>query len=435
MSKKLSATTRYLEEYWSLHMAMGVTSLPGLPFEASDASTAAALGEALVTIMRANVDMSPHGLAVALKSLALCLPTEDLVELVDAALPKVSEANSRMVWRLAQMCLNPVKYAAAMLQDYQDNDLLEFLNVGKVTAFCERLLINDSKAACYYFAFVVCALGPKSAPPGNTHSGDNRMSVGSIAVRSAIRKLAANPTAESGVALKAFANDPALALWQAEMLTALVTQASVHRDERFSHTTPSQLSNLLKNGPPLNSVDLFAVLVTEIDRIAQELRIDELGPWTQFWNYEGERLVRPRVENLCRDYILGRLRDRLEPYRITAAMPEAQHAGSTRADMLVVSGANARIPVEVKRHMHTDVWIAAETQLQHYSQHMQADGMGVYLVLWFGLDQGKLPARPGKRMKPASPHQLRDCLVEDLPEAMRKKTQIYVLDVTPVRRT
>lgn len=425
----------YLAKFWSQHLAAGGIRLPGLPLSPSDQATAAGVGTALAELLRSNLGMPLPVLASAWQSIALCLPSADLAALVATCLPKVPEGESRFVWRLAEMCLDPVAYAEGILRDYPERDLLKYMDGSNVAGFGERLLINDPHASCYYFTLLICAAGPSFSPSRRPDGSAVTLNPGSFAVRRAVRQLAENPIAEAGHALRTFSSDPVLSAWQSELLPAVLVQAAKRRDERFAYTLPSQLSGLLKNGPPLNAADLNAVLATEIGRLRDELRTDDLSPWAQFWNFDGGKLTRPRIENLCRDHLLARLRDRLKRYLITAALPEAQHAGNTRADMLVVSGANARVPVEVKRHMHPEVWTAAGTQLQHYAEHLDAEGNGIYIVLWFGLENGRLPARPGKRPMPSTPEQFQEFLREDLPQPLRRKTEIFVFDVSPFRRT
>lgn len=424
----------YLVEFWTLHLAAGGKMLPGIPLEPSNGATAAVFGEALAEVMRSHVDMPSQALAAAWRTIAKCLPVAALQGLVASTLPSVPEGENMLIWRTAQMSMNPVVFAEGILVDYPEGNLIKYMDRTDYQGFGERLLPNDAHASCRYYALLIC-LASRKYPISHGRSGSTFMITSAdFAMKYAIRQLAKNPVEEAGVALVAFSNEPSLQPWRSDLSAAVLTQAAAHRDEKFSHTTPAQLSALLRNGPPLNAADLSAVIATELDRFRDELRTGDLSPWAHFWNYDGATLKGPRIENLCRDHLLTILRTRLERYQITAAMAEAQHAGSTRADMLVISGANVRVPVEVKRHLHRDVWTAASTQLQHYAEHPDAQGMGFYVVLWFGLKHGALPRRPGKRAMPKTAEQFREFLMEDIPEPLRSKTEIVALDVTPVRR-
>ena len=43
------------------------------------------------------------------------------------------------------------------------------------------------------------------------------------------------------------------------------------------------------------------------------------------------------------------------------------------------------MPVEIKKSTHDELWTAIRTQLMaKYMRDPEADGYGIYLVLWFG---------------------------------------------------
>lgn len=180
----------------------------------------------------------------------------------------------------------------------------------------------------------------------------------------------------------------------------------------------------------MSASDLRAIAVEELRRLRAELRTVDTGDWKMFWNRDGNVAVLPLHENECRDYLLSRLRDRMSKYRVAAAAPEAQRAGETRADMLILSGAGRNLPVEVKRHYHPEVWMAAATQLQGYASAPGADGLGIYLVIWFGTDVQPTPPRPDGTARPATAAELEAMLTEDLPEGLREKTDVIVFDVS-----
>lgn len=207
-------------------------------------------------------------------------------------------------------------------------------------------------------------------------------------------------------------------------------QARSRRDAEFRHSSALQIAKALSGGPPVNASDLRAIAVEELTRLQGELRTVDTGDWKMFWNREGDVPKAPLHENECRDYVLSRLRDRMVKYRIAAAQPEAQRAFETRADMLILTGAGKNLPVEVKRHYHDHLWTAAATQLQGYALEPGADGLGIYLVVWFGTDVSQTPPRPDGRPRPSSASELVSMLVSDLPDELRVRTDVIVFDVS-----
>jgi hypothetical protein len=191
---------------------------------------------------------------------------------------------------------------------------------------------------------------------------------------------------------------------------------------------------MLAGGAPVNAADLQAIAVDELERLRRELRTAPGMPWKAFWNIDSrENPTEPRVENQCRNTLLTRLKDRLDRYRIAAIEPEARRANETRADMLVLSGAGKNLPVEIKRHDHKDIWVAAGTQLAGYAADEGADGRGIYLVFWFGTDWRSTPALPGGGAKPIDANEIKSALSEGLAPELRDRIKLLVIDVSKPR--
>jgi hypothetical protein len=212
---------------------------------------------------------------------------------------------------------------------------------------------------------------------------------------------------------------------------AQAQQARLRRDQCFRHPTALAVRAAISGGPPVNAGDLRAVVMDELRQLRAELHTTDTMPWKRYWNFDSNgKVARPRIENECRDHLLDRLRDRLQKYRIAAAVPEARRGEDTRADMLILTEAGRNLPVEAKRHFHEDIWNAASTQLQGYTADPGADGFGIYLVFWFGNDANPTPARPGGGLGPISAIELEAMLVSDLAPELRARTDVLVFDVS-----
>jgi hypothetical protein len=205
----------------------------------------------------------------------------------------------------------------------------------------------------------------------------------------------------------------------------------LHRESTFLFLAPAAILGVLAGGPPISAADLLEVVVEELTRLQRELRTSDNTPWKRYWNTDGKgHATEPRAENECRDHLLDRLRDRLERYKITAALPEARRAEETRADVLILSGAGKTLPIEIKRHYHAALWTAPSTQLLGYAQAEGSDGYGIYLVFWFGLDVAKPPARADGKELPSTASLLESMLTTDLSQDVRGQLQIIVFDVS-----
>ena len=102
-----------------------------------------------------------------------------------------------------------------------------------------------------------------------------------------------------------------------------------------------------------------------------------------------------------------------------------------RADIVLTRNA-IKLPVEIKGQWHWDVWDAAMNQLDaKYAVDWQAEGRGVYIVLWFGdVREKRLRAHPDGLEQPQTAEELRRMLADRLPEARRSLIDIFVIDVS-----
>lgn len=107
--------------------------------------------------------------------------------------------------------------------------------------------------------------------------------------------------------------------------------------------------------------------------------------------------------------------------------PEGRYADDKREDIRASFG-GFNIPVEIKKSMHPQLWTAISQQLvAKYTRDPGAEGYGVSVVLWFGV-QPKVPM-PLKGTRPRSACELRGILREGLGDEERMKISIVVLDV------
>lgn len=224
--------------------------------------------------------------------------------------------------------------------------------------------------------------------------------------------------------------DGNLIAWRLSLRHAQAQQRQLQRDREFKHIGPSAVRTAMEGGPVVNAADLRAVVMEELGRLRTELRTNDSTPWKHYWNLSRHgKVTEPLIENQCRDRLLERLRDRLNPYRISA-VPEARRAEETRADLLILTGAGRNLPVEVKRHYHPDIWIAPSTQLLGYTTAEGADGCGIYLVFWFGNETSPTPARSDGTDGPKSADEMESLLVRDRGPDLGSRIDVIVFDVS-----
>ena len=249
-------------------------------------------------------------------------------------------------------------------------------------------------------------------------------------VSNALQWLSEQPSLAAGQALQTLTLDPSLNSWKTQLRYRHADWARGYRERMFAHPTPKAIAEALSGQSPLNAADLRAVVLEELLLLQNELHTSDITLWKHYWNRnKGGSVIRPLVENQCRDVLLSLLRTRLRRYLIGATLPEAQQAEGTRADVLILNGAGRSLPIEVKRHNHTALWDAAHTQLRGYMSSQGASGTGVYLVFWFGSKLTGIPSRPdGQRVTSAVG--LQKLLVADLPSDIQNLIDVVVFDVS-----
>jgi hypothetical protein len=151
------------------------------------------------------------------------------------------------------------------------------------------------------------------------------------------------------------------------------------------------------------------------------------------WNVDSYgRPTEPRPENDCRDRLLDLLRPRLLPVGV-APEPEGHYAEDKRADIKAITG-SINLPVEIKRHYHTDLWTAPREQLKKlYARDPGTAGRGIYLVLWFGIEVAPVPKPPAGSTNMQTPSQLEEALLQTLQYSDRESIEIIVIDCAPRR--
>ena len=200
-------------------------------------------------------------------------------------------------------------------------------------------------------------------------------------------------------------------------------------EENFAPLLPKDLGKLLADGPPSNVDDLKSLILEEL-AVAQKILIgDDVDHVRNFWNDAGE----PYNENRCRDHLAAMIGSELMRYDVQR-ITEADMPNTKRADLAFLRG-QIQIPMEVKGQWHLEVWQAATEQLDlKYLIDWRSEQRGIYCVLWFG----DLPSSSGRRLKappngltaPKSASEMRQMLIERIPEARRALIDVVVLDLT-----
>jgi hypothetical protein len=249
-------------------------------------------------------------------------------------------------------------------------------------------------------------------------------------VRGLLAVLSSNPSREAQDVLLRLAQTPGLGGWSDSIQYSLRSHAVTAREANFQVPDAKTVAWTLANQAPANPADLRALVMDHLAQMQDQWRGRDTFALKLFWQ---DSIRKPKEENFCRDLLLEKLRAHLKPLNILVGR-ECSAARDKRIDMCAeFTQANRRIvlPIEVKEDHHNKLWTAWRDQLKHlYTIDPDAQGFGLYLVLWFGTATRLPPEglKPRKRLQNAE--QLLQALQERIPPADRHRLAVQVLDLS-----
>lgn len=287
--------------------------------------------------------------------------------------------------------------------------------------------------------FLVKAVGEHypevPVPLGGTYGDKSPWDISQY-VLNLINAISGRPTKAASDALLGLRDDPALRSYRPQLLYVIGNQARLRRDAEYDRPDWTHTLAALNNGPPATVTDLFALAVDQIRDRRNRVQRENTDLYRNFWNTKGKALDTPRIEDYCRDFLITLLKSDLLAMNVTIE-PEADTVADKRGDISIAMP-KRKILCEAKRSHHAEVWSAATSQLDRFYAHdPESKGFGIYVVFWFGEgDSWKIPLPPNGQERPTSASQMEQMLVAVLPESMRARIAVIVIDVTdPYKKT
>ncbi len=387
---------------------------------------------AVATFLADQPDVPVETLRSALALAARVMTADALLALVRKTLRKRSlSAEARSLWSFAGFLLDPEHYETAFEHDVKTIgvvSLLDRINRGHLIRGFDRLTGSTTARD----RAIARHLGPHHEPNDN-YTG-SRDDMGQV-IAGALKTLAATPTHEAGDALQELLSLEDMAAWHELLRHHIANQTVLLQEATFTAPDPKVVAWAILAGPPAKPTDLRAVLYEILQDLAEDIKRGDTSGWRGFWNNPGDADARrPKEENDCRDLLLDRIRDRLVRFGVKARhrlLPESRRGNDRRADMLMIGEGRWSLPIEVKRHLHKDIWTASADQLADYGRSPDSDGHGIYLVFWFGVNAGPVPTIPAGVCSIDTAEDLRRALVGCVPEDLRHHIDVVVIDVAP----
>lgn len=306
-------------------------------------------------------------------------------------------------------------------------------NIWVVISFLKMANLSLSIKQIHDLIVTVSLQAPNADMPMNSGGwcGDQHPWDAADFVRSQINKLAANPTVEAASYLNKLLKLSQMESYSSFLKHAIAQQHIMRISANYKQPSFSQTIKTLKNTYPANIADLHSLTIDHLQNLKKEILDGNTDKYKAFWRYDSYgRTESPGIEEICRD----RLIDFLSP-KVPKGLhvePEGHMADDKRADIIILADGNMKLPLELKRDMHTDVWNACMTQLDRlYTRDPDASGYGIYVVFWFGDKRTtSLATPPDGISKPNSASEMELQLRQLIPDAKRHYLDVVVIDVT-----
>jgi hypothetical protein len=349
---------------------------------------------------------------------ALQLGTEDLAEVVEHRLDSKSlDMPQRLYWLTVGAFIDPIRY----LTEFSEYVSSSWKRIELMATFVDELLRKSEvtqRASVQWLGKLIEIVAEISS----NH-------VFSFELNALINILSGICTREAEAEIERLLALPKLGNLSYQLSVAQLNIRQRIRESEFTFPPLEKIVNLLQHKAPANVADLQVLALEALVDVGLQIQGISGNSYEKFWNQKGKSPGKHKNEESCRNALLPMLAQALRPFGIEC-QHEALYVMDNKADIrLSYISANLELPIEIKGEWHADLWSAANNQLiKKYTISPNAEGHGVYLVLWFG---GKLQRNPkdGGR-KAVTISELKERLEMTIPLEHRAKVKVHVLDVS-----
>lgn len=365
-----------------------------------------------------------------------CPEREDLLAITNKTLSARSKVKGkqRAIWLIAGFILSPHEYANR-LKKYAANNPWVIWEVSSLV-WKEQTDSVQFSLSCHQLEFLA-VLFAKNYP--NIYRSVSVETIGyqyswdaAEIVRGMINKISSISSNDASLCLERMMDAKELETYRNHIAHNKFNQLRMLRETLYRQPTWRQAICALSNNKPANSSDLYALVIDHLEQLKQEIRQAPTSIFKRFWRHGvSGKLVEPDIEDFCRDRLIDLLKPRLAPLALRVE-PEGHMADDKRADIVVYPPPGLKLPLELKRDFHPDVWTALLNQLEClYTRDPEASGYGIYVVFWFGeMRKVSFPNPPKGFEKPKSAIEMEIALNTLIPKDMRNRLIAFVIDVS-----
>lgn len=426
-----------LEDYWRIQIHARAENIVGFYVYKGDEPRLKVVAEIMPVLLRSFPQAPVPLLKIMLLNVVKFGSIETIKPLVEQALKKrYREVGQRIMWLATGFILDQRAYQSQLKKQLNKSDDEKWFARNILVPYAwqqgeEGSLISSIQ----YRKFVIEILGShfqnvsfRSDARTRWVSDQDEPTVADE-IRRILHAFAQDPSLEAAKALDELDKNPQLAHWRTDILYTTASQIRTAREARFTYPDVADVVSTLSNAEPANVSDLKALVIDALNEVAGEIRHGNTDGYKSFWNIGGHgKATDAHVdENTARDRLLELLRPKLKHLDIVAE-PEALYADEKRADIAIYCR-GMKLPIEIKRDDHKQVWTAAENQLKkQYARDPASEGNGVFLVIWF---DGKFNKKPPTSIKrPENAAGMKEALDFLVPEASSGLIDVVVIDAS-----
>lgn len=393
-----------------------------------------------LSLLQEYVDLDVQVLRLLLADALKSNPIE-LLKLVNSRIGSSSDlvkVDNYDLYLAIGFCLSIESYKVR-ISSLKDESLKKTIwAIRDVSEYRRYAISNSSSFSIGQLEFLIRVTAsefPYAAHTSGVSSGAHNPWDASDFVQYLLNILSSTPTDESSEVLQRLRDEltfnSCLASYTDYIKHALASQNVRLVDSKFAQPTWQQTLATLANLAPANIADLNALVLFNLQDIQHVISNGNTDIYKRFWN-EGSygKISTPKVEDSCRDVLVDLLRDRLRLKGVSVE-PEGHMAADKRADMVIMLP-KLKLVVELKRDFHSEVWSAAQNQLDRlYTRDPDAFGYGIFLVFWYGdKRKNKIPVPPSFFNTPKTAQEMQSQLQSLIPIAKQHKLKVVVLDVS-----